>query len=363
MKKSLFLLVVIFLIGCGPSIKHIDGIVSNIEKDFPVTEKLDFHKFAGFPITETGFSVIKDSTLWLMSFESNNTVGTCYHLYNGEKIADVAFMGRAQNEISSLDIFQILDDVVAIQSGYLLKMFDTQQILDNVPMEDRHVSIVNVPDSMPCRYMWKLPNSTSVIATLDVEMRGANLSVSKIPMIVLDGKNIRSFQTFDTDSFGWDVDDDTKKAALKLVQREFAQGEMVFRKDSVGAHFMNGQFVFYTFDVNQGTVLNEKRYTEVGCSDDGSRLTNEQGLSVVWAKASSQHIVCLVKGYLTTADREAKLSKTALYVFDWNLNPLKKFDLSPIERGYYVVDEELKNVYSCEFDEGGLTLNKAPLVL
>ncbi len=53
--------------------------------------------------------------------------------------------------------------------------------------------------------------------------------------------------------------------------------------------------------------------------------------------------------------------KEAIFVFDWQLNPIKKFDLPDRKNGYYGLSNNGRSVYFCEFNEDGLTLYKADL--
>ena len=72
-------------------------------------------------------------------------------------------------------------------------------------------------------------------------------------------------------------------------------------------------------------------------------------------------ILCDVKGYFSEEDKDSKLMKEAIFVFDWQLNPIKKFDLPDRKNGYYGLSNNGRSVYFCEFNEDGLTLYKADL--
>lgn len=125
------------------------------------------------------------------------------------------------------------------------------------------------------------------------------------------------------------------------------------------------QFMLYTLDLNSGEVTNEKRYTSILRTEEEMSFAtiNDMGLSVLAMKANDKYIVCKVEGFLSKEDKEIELRKEAIFVFDWNLKPVKKFELpDPEEKmGYYTISNDCKLVYFCEYHEDGITLYKADL--
>lgn len=125
------------------------------------------------------------------------------------------------------------------------------------------------------------------------------------------------------------------------------------------------QFILYTLAVDSGLVVNEKRYTPILRTEEEMSFatTNDMSLSVRAMKANDKYIVCKVEGFLSKEDKEIELRKEAIFVFDWNLKPIKKFELPDPEGkiGYYTVSNDCKSVYFCEYHEDGITLYKADL--
>ena len=88
-------------------------------------------------------------------------------------------------------------------------------------------------------------------------------------------------------------------------------------------------------------------------------------LNIQAMKVNAKYILCKVGGYFSEEDKEAELQKEAIFVFDWDLNPLKKFELPDLEDklGYYTISNDCNSVYFCEYNEEGITLYKADLNL
>ena len=74
-------------------------------------------------------------------------------------------------------------------------------------------------------------------------------------------------------------------------------------------------------------------------------------------------------GYFNAEDKEYEVYKEAIFVFDWNLNPIKRFDLPDLgPKGYFSISNDARSVYfndyAAEEDEFfKLALHKADLEL
>ena len=73
------------------------------------------------------------------------------------------------------------------------------------------------------------------------------------------------------------------------------------------------------------------------------------------------NIICSVRGFFNEKDEELRQFSEAIFVFDWELNPIKKFDLPYRKNGYYTVSNDGSAVYFRESNEDGLSLYKADL--
>lgn len=72
--------------SCNSTVKNQIIPISNIDTDFPVTEKLEFKPFNKFDIFERGFCMIDDSILWSVE-ENEENFGFCYDLNTGKKLS------------------------------------------------------------------------------------------------------------------------------------------------------------------------------------------------------------------------------------------------------------------------------------
>ena len=109
--------------------------------------------------------MIDDSILWSVE-ENEENFGFCYDLNTGKKLSTIASRGRAANELTELEDFQIIGDSVQLYAyPNMIKTFGKRDIIDNVPMGERKFTVTIVPDSIWVRRMVKLPNGF-VLATL-----------------------------------------------------------------------------------------------------------------------------------------------------------------------------------------------------
>ncbi len=109
--------------------------------------------------------MIDDSILWSVE-ENEDNFGFCYDLNTGKKLSTIASRGRAANELTELEDFQIIGDSVQLYAyPNMIKTFAKRDIIDNVPMGERKFTVTIAPDSIWVRRMVKLPNGF-VLATL-----------------------------------------------------------------------------------------------------------------------------------------------------------------------------------------------------
>lgn len=95
--------------------------------------------------------------------------------------------------------------------------------------------------------------------------------------------------------------------------------------------------------------------------------TNDKNLSILNIASNNRYIICHARGYFSEEDKKQHTQKEALFVFDWNLKPVKRFALTEEESNcnfcYYRTDEDCQAIYFFKHSEEGVTTYKAMLNL
>ena len=378
MKKRthfLLLLICISFLSCNKAPKNQATPISDIDTDFPVTEKLEFKPFNKYDILEIGFCMIDDSTLWFVN-EGKYDFGSCYNLNTGEKLSIVASKGRAAYELTYLDAFNMVGDSVQFHTNRnMIKTFAKQDIINNVPISDRKFSVITAPDSIKVYRMVKLPNG-SVLTTLQPALYGFEKEntneFNQKTVAIFNNKEANSYEIINYESFDIKKAEGSELPANELIKCAYTDGDIVVKDNDMAIFSVSHQFIIYTFDINTGNIVNEKRYTKMQrekSRDTSSMSTtmttvttmNDKQIDIHSIKTNNKYILCSVEGYFSKDDKDSKLCKEAIFVFDCQLNPIRKFDLPNRENGYYTISNDCKSVYFCEFNEEGLTLHKADL--
>ena len=165
--------------------------------------------------------MIDDSILWSVE-ENEENFGFCYDLNTGKKLSTIASRGRAANELTELEDFQIIGDSVQLYAyPNMIKTFGKRDIIDNVPMGERKFTVTIVPDSIWVRRMVKLPNGF-VLATLmpafseseKVEMNEFNQK----SIAIFNNKEAKFYETINYESFDIGKAKDMELSANDLIK-------------------------------------------------------------------------------------------------------------------------------------------------
>lgn len=374
-KKNNFLL---FLIGITffscESAKNPLDFISNIDTDFPITEKLEFKLFNKYDILTDEYCMIDDSVLW--NFFGNgerSVVGYCYDLNTGKQLSTIAMKGNAANEFTSVYFFhnKMMGDSIQldthISGRFGLKTFAKKDIIENKPMNERGFSVVTAPETIKAGRMIKLPNGSLLVTIRGTQGESPQPKESDInykSIAIFTGDEVKTYETIDYDSF------DLKMTSRELEQNEpkymikndYASADIEIKGNDVAAFSVLYQFILYTLDLNSGNVIKEKRYTNMVSSGVSHYTTNDMEMRMGLMESNDKYIFCPVSGYFSKEDKELKLKKRALFVFDWDLNPIKRFEL-PSEKGsFYIISTDCSSIYlGVSSEEEGLILSKADL--
>lgn len=236
-------------------------------------------------------------------------------------------------------------------------------------MGERRFSLTTTPDSILISRMTKLPNGF-VLATIgpstsEYEQTKMN-EFNQKSIAIFNNKEANSYETINYESFDIEKAKDEELSSNDLIKCAYSDGFIGIKNTDMAVFSMSNQFILYTFDINSGNVVNEKRYTNIQRTKGNKHFTsftttNDRQMEIHLMKVNNENILCMVGGYLSEEDKKLGLLKEAIFVFDWGLNPIKKFDLPNRERGYYSISNDCKSVYFCEYNEDGLALYKADL--
>lgn len=368
--QLLLLLICISFGSCNSTVKNQIIPILNIDTDFPVTEKLEFKLYNKYDILKDGFCMIEDSILWSIK-DREDDFGACYNLNTGERLSSIASRGRAANELTELEDFQIIGDSVQFYVyPNMVKTFAKRDIINNVPMGERRFSVTIVPDSILVRRMAKLPNG-SILATImpaSAEFEQVKLNeYNEKSIAILNNKEANFYETINYESFDLEKAKGLELSANDLIKCAYADGCIAIKDNDMAVFSVSHQFILYTFDIKNGNVVNEKRYTKMKRTESRDEMftslstINDRQIEIESIKLNDKYILCDVRGYFSKEDEDSKRYKEAIFVFDWDLNPVKKFDLPYRKNVYYTVSNDGSAVYFRESNEDGLSLYKADL--
>lgn len=369
-KKTKFLLfsIAISFVSCNSAEDSIN-LISSIDADFPTSEKLEFKPFNRYDIMKDAYYMIDDSVLWYFTPNGKNDIGSCYDLNTGKQLSTIAMKGQANNEFIFFDFptSKMTRDSVQIHTGLrTIKTFAKKDIVDNKPMNERKFSVVTAPDSIYTNRIVRLPNGSVLTVnfkTVDNPQTEKDY-LNNNPIVIFNENEAKGYQTINYGSFDLKMSGEELKeySPETLINNSYANGFVEIKGNDLIAISMACQFIFYTFDPNNGKVVKEKRYTNMRSAGVLYETVNDMEMSMRSMSSSDKYLFCLVRGYFNEKDKELKLKKRALFVFDWDLNPIKKFDLPDIESGTYVISNDCSSIYTAIFsDNDGLTLTKADL--
>lgn len=228
-------------------------------------------------------------------------------------------------------------------------------------MSERKFSVVNAPDTIRAEQMIKLPNG-SILATLKYNRhksyKGKRYRSNENSIVIFNNKKADFYQTIDYDSFSLRQARGQELEANNIIKDSYGNGSIALRGNDLAVFSLNSQFILYTFDLNKGKVLNEKRYTKMerGNNEGQCGSSNELDMAVISIKSSDKYIFCKVRGYFGEKGDRLKLGY-AIFVFDWNLKPIKRFDLGGVDT--FSISNDCHSIYSSQYTNEGLTLYKA----
>lgn len=371
----LLFLFIVQLFSCGKKIEN-TNVITDLYTDFPECENLDMEYFNTYKyFLEDGNISIRDSVLWYFTSNNDHSLGKCFNLYTGKEISTIGTIGKAKYEFTKFPAYGCVfmgDSIQFRLHRRIIKTFSINEIVENRSMEERNFSITTTPDSLNVAYYVKLPNG-SVLATLEIGAKQIDIFKNKFnenSIAVYNEKEAKAYETIDYKSYGAD-----EWKSPKDIELEYNESDMIklaysycriATKDSDYAAFVDdSQALIYTFDIKNGKVLKEKRYAklkEIIASNAAPRLQNELSLALFMLGFNDKYIFLEADGYFSYEDKEAERMKNALLVFDWDLNPIKMYDLPELRKKRYLLSKDCKTFYSYTWEDD-IILSKVDLNL
>lgn len=373
MKKLsvLMFLATLFFFNC--SSPNVESPISEISVEFPTSEKLElkfFNKYNALSQIEDCF--VDDSVLWVVSNHEDH-FGYCFDLTTGAQLSVIGMKGKASYEFNGVNKILLSGDSIQFHTDRdVIKTFAKKDIIEDQQMDQRKFSSTPPLDTIFVCEKIKLPNG-SVLATMcgakfgripsdEASFRRSSaLELNKQMVAVLDSKEVNSYKTIHYEKFNITEGDSGIEDLDFKIKHTFALSHIGLKSNDMAVFSLERQFLLYTFDLNSRKVVKEKSYANLLA--DQFSIVNDRRLRNLNMKCNDNYIVCYVNGYLSKEDKESKTLKNAIFVFDWDLNPIKKFDLpcSGGSRDPYFISEDCQAVYFYKMEEDGLTLSKADL--
>lgn len=372
--RFLWLLFVIFILDSHLAVYSSSPPFSSINSDFTVIEKVEMKPFkTHYGIKAWHTWIIDGSKVYVIESNPRYDLGYCYDFNTGKKLSVLAKYGKASYELSNSiyrhTIHVTKDFIVFVPAGAIvtseidytiirentIKIFAKKDIINNVPMKDRKVIIPTFPDSVWVDQATILPNGTIVAimpppyADRQKLEKDARTGMEKKTVMVLGQKGVTYHETLSGDGFP-EYGMISKPTPYISMKRANANSLFRTRGNDRAVFAVSGLFMLYTFDFNSGKVKNVKRYTKILSLNSGNEVMNDMELRVESLEVTDNYIFCLVSGYFSEADKQSKTERSAVFVFDWNLKPVKKFELPNLRRGNYTIPVDGSAVYFKQVD-------------
>ncbi len=377
MNKFFAGLIVLSLFSC--KISEEKAVLSEIYKDFPESVELDFKTLDTINIESSDYHglSIEDSILW-HTISNHNIIGHCYNINTGKRISTIGTIGKAAYEFQEFPFLIFGKDSIQFYTSHKgLKIFSKKDILENKAMTERKFSIINIPDSTNLSHILKLEDGNIIgrfySNIYETSRKLLDCNLNKGDVIIFNNKEAKSYNTIDYSSYENGLEEGNKEKGLvgmkDQIKFAFSNGSLCVKGSELAVFNAYEQFILYSFDIKKGKVIAEKRYTQINPQKPINAVgtTSDLGLILVSMASNDEHILYIARGYFSKEDKENKKIKTAILVFDWNLNPIKRYDLLKIDfkNTRLLLSKDGKSVYTGEFTEAGdgLLLHKADLGL
>lgn len=345
MKKK-FLPFLFLAVSCTSYTKD----VHDIDKDFPTTDTLSFEPIKTFNIDQEVIDfTVMDSAVFIVEMGSEN-FGHCYNINTGEVISTLVSKGSAQNELikNPLSGIRIKDgNVYFSNQGGVIKKFSTNEILTK-PLGERKVDIISPPNEVA---------TMSYIETGNNELFGT-------PLPNMNDDFYRYFISVKDSVIYLEKLNEKYKASKNITDKNLSQAPIIscafenYNNKVVTADY---GMMLQIVDLKKRIIENERFYNKIEVDGKGRLKSNEFTVANVKCNEKYIYFRTIRSDFSKTTDKD--VYNMYVYVFDWNLNPVKKYfagafnykktrnNISHDGNNYYymtVSDEDKQVLYKAE---------------
>ena len=336
MKQNL-ILILLFIVSCTSNSKQDGIIIHDLDKDFPTTENISFSPIQSFEIMSQILNfAVKDSSMFMLE-RNTNDFGHCYNINSGKVISTLIGKGRAQNEMANVIGIELHGDSIMFKPSFFLeriKIFATKDILTK-PMGDRKCSTVEIPDSL-------------------TSFNFIRIEKDKLFGLYENRFDDRNEIFFTLDDKGASLFGEIKK---ELFEDELSNSDMrshtnnelfINYKNKIVASRGNG-LLLEVIDVNNNTTDFSRYYNKIKVKTKGAYTSISatgalSAFSLIDISCDAKNIYCLSHEGINDEDEFGLF----VYVFDWELNPVKKYELQSSHSDtycQYYLSEDGKSIY------------------
>ena len=367
MKNTQFFLMFTMFLSLSCEDKSSISTTLDFNKEFTVIENLELKQFNEYDAISSFPNVMVDSSiLWFFDLVNRNNIGCCFDLNTGKKLSTIGTIGNAKYEFTDAPYSSgiVEDSIQFLIHRRYIKTCLISDILENKPMGERQFSITPIPDSINTYVVIKLPNN-SVISLFNSFRSSTN--VNKKQVVVFNDSCATYYDLINYESPDIKEIIDFDSGLDKDLKSCYTNGSIIINGNDKAIVSVYGQFILNLLDLKSKKVIKETKFTDFMAASKvpgvimSEPIQNEMKLRVVRMYSNEKYLFCIVDGYFSEEDKLNKKSQDVIFAFDWDLNPIKRYNLPDLKGLFYFISNDCKYVYEYSETENGFALSRAAL--
>lgn len=321
--KITLLYILLFLVSCSSSSKkQSDIIIHDTDIDFPTADTIEFTPRQSFEILDNirPLWCVKDSVLFVEIYNNPDRLGICYSINSGKEISTIINIGRAANEANTSCSFKYGEDSIHFCDNiyHNIKTFAINDIISK-PMWERPFSINMIPDSLISSHFTKIDTIT---------IFGTNSNLNQLSYYrnylyyTYDGKDLSFFGEVRREAF------ETQKDYEESVKEKclFQTTKIATNKNRVIIANIFG-IALHVVDPHKKKIIKERYYNTYKYNPSNARTFTTSKYQSCFVLCSDEYVYCVsqVKDEKKSAEMDRKIFENHIFVFDWDLNPIRKY--------------------------------------